>query len=711
MRSLRRTLPALPSVRVWLPGAALVFFAATAAAQPLAQPYGMVHGESSGLPQGPATRVVARGDTVFVQLEQGTYSVERPQRSPDDTVEAQLQQARSARWRAAGSALPTEPSEATRAAADRLAGVEPRDARSGTAWPALQATDLVVGGARRHWLATDQGVGAYDTRTRQFTLWEPADGLPWHEITAIAPAPDGTVWLGTTRGLLHLLPNWDDPPRSTWEVRQGRRFVPHDHVHDVAVDTGGDVWVATEGGVGQIALLRTTLGEKAAFFDREIDAHHQRTEYGYVDARILSEPGDRSTATLRSSDNDGLWTSMYGAAQAFAWAATRDPEARRRAQRAFRAVAFLSEVTQGGTPDAQPGFPARSILPTAGPDPNVGQEERDRQTQQSDRKWKSIQPRWPVSADGTWYWKSDTSSDELDGHYFFYAQYYDLVADSEEKARVRQVVHRITDHLLRNGFALRDHDGELTRWAVFGPDALNHDPSWWEERGLNSMSVLSYLRVAEHVSESPAQGAKYADAARALIEDHGYAANARAPKVHEGPGTGNQSDDEMAFMNFYNLIRYEKDEALAAQWAHSFYRYWRNEAPERNPLFNYLFAGALAGRDIRYRDAYDDFVPGPEGAWREDALDTLVRYPLDRTDWGLTNSHRHDVTLLRSSTDARPKGHLRDGKVLPIDERFVGHWNHDPWTLDYGGQGLRVADGASYLLPYFLGLYHGFIER
>ena len=55
------------------------------------------------------------------------------------------------------------------------------------------------------------------------------------------------------------------------------------------------------------------------------------------------------------------------------------------------------------------------------------------------------------------------------------------------------------------------------------------------------------------------------------------------------------------------------------------------------------------------------------------------------------------------------RGTRRDGKVLPIDERFVEHWNHDPWQLDYNGEGKRMADGTSFLLPYYMGLYYGFI--
>ena len=122
-------------------------------------------------------------------------------------------------------------------------------------------------------------------------------------------------------------------------------------------------------------------------------------------------------------------------------------------------------MTQGGTPPAEPGFVARTILPADGPDPNAGRLENDRRMpEERDGLWKVIDPRWPTSADGKWYWKSDTSSDELDGHFFFYGLYYDLVAaDDAERAEVRETVLAIVDHLIDHDGALVDHDGKRTR--------------------------------------------------------------------------------------------------------------------------------------------------------------------------------------------------------------------------------------------------------
>ena len=41
------------------------------------------------------------------------------------------------------------------------------------------------------------------------------------------------------------------------------------------------------------------------------------------------------------------------------------------------------------------------------------------------------------------------------------------------------------------------------------------------------------------------------------------------------------------------------------------------------------------------------------------------------------------------------------------DERGAGKWNGNPYVPDTGGDGRVEDDGASYLLPYWMGRYHG----
>jgi hypothetical protein len=56
-------------------------------------------------------------------------------------------------------------------------------------------------------------------------------------------------------------------------------------------------------------------------------------------------------------------------------------------------------------------------------------------------------------------------------------------------------------------------------------------------------------------------------------------------------------------------------------------------------------------------------------------------------------------------------GRRANGKVLPVENRYFTHWNTDPWELDYGGNGEELGAGTVFLLPYYMGLYHGFIQK
>jgi hypothetical protein len=554
------------------------------------------------------------------------------------------------------------------------------------------------------WFASPQGVGLRDARTGAWQLWTPEDGLPFNEFTAIAAGEDGSVWFGTTRGAIRF-------DGKIWEYRAGRRWLAGDHVRGIAVKPNGDSWFATDGGVSVIERRPISLAEKARFFEEEIDKRHRRTPYEYVLGVTLKRPGDKSEFTQHDSDNDGLWTSMYGAGQCFAFAATGDAKAKQRATKAFEAMRFLRTVTIGGEHPAPAGFVARTVLPASAGNPNTTAytPEKDRRNQQTrDALWKVMDPRWPLSADGQWYWKSDTSSDELDGHFFFYGVYYDLVAKTEDERRpVRQQVAAIADHLISHNYQYVDHDGKPTRWGIFDPQNMNHNREWWQERGMNSLSIIAYLKVAAHITGDP----RYEQHIAKLIADHGYSMNVLSPKTHLGPGASNQSDDEMVFMNFYGLLRYEQDPDLVQKYALAFRNAWENEEPELNPLFHYLYAAVNTGKTFAEAGGKHDL--SPTGPWREDSLDTLRRYPLDRVHWAMRNSHRTDLRLLNPFARAgeRAVGYRNNGRVLPIDERFVEHWNHDPWALDTNGNGLSLADGNSFLLPYYMGLYYGYIKE
>ena len=557
------------------------------------------------------------------------------------------------------------------------------------------------------WFASPQGVGKWDGET--WTLFEGKDGLPYNDFTCM-DASGEDIWFGTKKGAIFY--DGDD-----FQYRQGLRWLPDDVVNDIAVDNEGNAWFATKAGVGVIRRVPMTLAEKAAYYENEAEKYIKRTEYGYLSEVHLEKPGDRSKIIYSDSDNDGLWTSMYGAGECYAYAATKDSAAKRRAKEAFEALRFLSVAPAEGVIDQQPGYVARTVLPTTEPDPNKRYghtiEGMKKSKANSDSLWKVYTPRWVKTKDGKYWYKTDTSSDELDGHYFFYPLYYDLVADTEqEKERVREVVRNLTDHLIRNDYCLIDHDGTPTRWANYSPEALNSFHYWYNERGLKSLSILSYLAVAEHITGDE----KYGKAARELVDKYYYGTNAMVTKIQFGVGSGNQSDDEMAIMSYYNYVKYSKDSKLREELTYSFYKYWTLEQPEMNPFFNFAFA-ASAARNPHYQNPWGEYTLKPWDGWLEDSVATLKGFPLDRVNWALQNSHRLDIVHLMRQADIDPyesrrrfRGMRVNGKVLPVENRQFNHWNTDPFDLDYGGNGRTLASGAVYLLPYYMGLYYGYIE-
>ena len=550
------------------------------------------------------------------------------------------------------------------------------------------------------WFASPQGVG-YRVSEEDWKLFTGAEGLPYNDFTCMATGPK-SVWFGSTNGAIHFRDG-------QWAFRQGRRWLLDNHVRDIAIDTEGNAWIATAAGVSCIAHEPMTLAKKTAFYEDEIEKYHRRTRFGYVTPAELSAPGDKSTAVAVFTDNEGHGTGLYLGTVGLGYAVTGDPQMKQQATDAFRALALLSEVTQGGSHPAPKGFIARTVKPTSEPDPNPQFDlAYDIKRNEADSLWKIIQPRWPIDATGEWYWKNDSSSDELDGHFFGYGIYYDRVCETEaEKDEVREVVRRIMDHILDHGYNLVDYDGQPTRWGRFSPEDLNRNEASVIERGLNSFSILTYLSVAHHITGDP----KYREVYLELALEHGYGMNGMTqPKDIAGKGTYGQPDDAMAFMNYYHLIRYETDPKLLSMYYHAIRRHWEIEKYEGNAFENFVYAACCLGK-VRI-DQWGETDLTPPKFCFDDAIDTLKRYPLDLVDWPMSNAHRTDLVPLPDYLDQKPgTGHGVDGRVFPIDERNTIRWDRDPWVLTYNGNGTQLREGVHYLLAYYMGRAHGFITE
>jgi len=493
------------------------------------------------------------------------------------------------------------------------------------------------------------------------------NGLPYEDVHIIAIA-SGQIWVGTSIGVASL-------QDGKWEYYASKRWLPDDRVTAIAVQVDHAVWVGTPQGLSKIEKRPYTLEWKATFFEKGIQVRHNR--YGYVTSSALEHPGDLSSSVYEASDNDGLWTALYIAAESFRYAVTKEEEAKKLAQKSLHALMRLEEITPVD------GFPARAII------------RKGEKVHQSHGEWHDT---YSVSAclnsdlatktkvsetkDGEWEWKGDTSSDEIDGHLFAYSVYFDLVADEEEKQEIAKVVGRIMTHIVDNDFLLVDVDGEHTRWGVWSPTLLN--ATWIDQQGLNSLEILAHLQTAYHITGDE----KFQNAYLYLINEHHYALNTIDQKIVP-PGEVNHSDDELAFISYYPLLKYEVDPNLRAIYLLSLERSWQIERPEKCALWNFIY-GALTGNDCDV----------------ENSRDTLRRIPMDLIRWTVKNSHRADIEIDPESGRA---GEIQSVKPLPADERAITKWNGNPYRLDGGSDGRSEEDGTFFLLPYWMGRYYGFL--
>jgi len=520
-----------------------------------------------------------------------------------------------------------------------------------------------------------------------------------------------------------------------------RRWLPDDHVNDILVEKDGTAWLATNKGISRITFQSMTLEAKANLFTEQVESRHNRM--GFIAQNRLKVRYDVDSWEPAISDNDGMYTAMYGSAQAFRYAVTGSPEAKKLAKRSFDACKWLVDITH------EKGFPARVIIPIDWPEPVNEQYDHkyNIRKQKEDPFWKDIIPRFVKSKDGKYLWKCDTSSDELAGHYFFYGIYYDLVADTEEeKMLVREVVSDITDHLIRHGFYLQDHDGKPTRWANFSPEFFNS--VWgWDQRGLNSMMMLSFLNVAYHVTGDK----KYQETAEMLRDKYNYHINAMLSKMYFPPEDVVPWDNNLCLMSIYGLLNYEEDPELIMMYRESLENAWLHISNQKSAYWNVLYATQAqkfndlvdtgiysTGKYFSDSGSYAEFTAKEfykTDYKMEDVLETLQRLPLDLIGYRMDNRHRLDIVFdptpgqvvtegWRPVNPERPDNtfelaveHMQkvgwhvDGRALPINERCHVRLDRDGFALDATeGSGYSEHEGTIYLLPYYMARYHGFIK-
>lgn len=507
------------------------------------------------------------------------------------------------------------------------------------------------------WIGTPLGLSIF-AADGTWTSIRGKDGLPYEDVTALAIDEKDRMWIGTTKGAILHLPYEQG---RKWFYRQGPRYLPGNHVRSIALGPGGtDAYFLTDKGIGRITLVTTTLEEKARTIEARVNERHRRL--GLVADCDLDDARNPTTHAIGDNDNDGLWTAYHVAAMSLCYGATREQAAKASARESMHALYMLQNAS--GTP----GLVARSVVPA-----EIG---------------KTKDKQWRPTPDGTMYWKSDTSSDEVDGHYLAFYAYFEHIAqhDADERALCVKQIRALTDYIVDHGYQLIDWTGKRTRWGFWDPDSLNGNPEHFLESGLNSLQILSFLKVAHFVTGD----AKYEQHYRKLIYEHGYLNNVLLSKK-VFPDENNHSDDQLGFVAWYPILQLEKDPALRDALLRGVRRHYEIVRPEQPSFYTFVYA-----------------TVDPDYADIEGAIENLRQIPTDRRQWRQENSHRTDVVF---AAQVNRFGRPLLASVLPVDERCFAKWNRDPYVPDEGGDGRNEDDGAAFLLPYWMGRYHGFIEN
>lgn len=532
------------------------------------------------------------------------------------------------------------------------------------------AKGLALDPEQKLWVGGLGGVSVLSHHTRERAL-TPTDGLPTVYITTVQNAPDSTLWVGTEAGVVRYRPDGSHSLRFT------RRWLLNDHVNDIAFDQDGNAWIATAKGVSAIKKKKMTLAQKNDYFYDVLMKRHIRAPWIAGQCR-LPIAGDLSQWEPEDDDNDGEYTGNYLAMECFRYAATKSSDAKVKAAKAFRFLKLLQEVT--GTD----GFFARTIVPVNWDVTKLHDGNKTYNARQladelvKEPRFKPVEVRWHKSADGQWLWKGDTSSDEMCGHMFGYFCYYELVADATEKQLVRQHIKRIVDHLIANDYNLIDIDGKHTRWSVWSPNSLNHDPEWAPDRNQNSMEMLTFLKLAHYVTGDT----KYQQHYLRLIKQEGYLDNMKEI-VNQNPAWFIYFDTMLQAYCYPILLKCEKDPQRLAFYQSHMDTWFERRRNDHNPLINFIY-NYSRGKTEELANSIDFF------------RDT----PLDLIDWPIDHTRREDIRLVRQPV----LEDIQVSELQPPSLRMAIRWDKNPWTAA-GGDPHREREPVFWLLPYWMGRY------
>lgn len=475
-----------------------------------------------------------------------------------------------------------------------------------------------------------------------------------------------------------------------------------------------------------------SLVDKATYYDEIAQRLHVHPQLKWAMGVTLKAGADPETATWQdverwsSGENDGLWSALYLASQAYRYAVTKDDDALAMVKLLLDGERDRMNVT------GVPGMFTRQLIP-----PGIDGIECPTSTaayavdaEKDDNRWLQIREdgcAWVVDRDtGAWTetdhcvstdfanycWLDNVSKDEYSGHMFALAVVDALVDDPEVDATVRELAEPIGALILANGLAVRDWDGRITEHGRFHPQALDNFP------GFNAAMALGYLNMVQRSTGDETLRQTYDECLLMSggpkdCYDTGFLEIIPFPEYLEEPGLylgsegclTNYNNVSMHMLSMHILVSTTRDPKLRRFYQDSLdvdvvrdTGEPRTVINQNNAFFDFIWAANKAlGPD----------TDGPAFDAVENGVCMLKQFPARQVPVERTVAPELTEPYCLNRFDRDTGEHARE-----VADRCVRNflWWGDPYDLrECTANPTRVEVPTDYLLAYWMGRYYGFV--
>jgi hypothetical protein len=471
-----------------------------------------------------------------------------------------------------------------------------------------------------------------------------------------------------------------------------------------------------------------SLADKAASFEDAAKRLHVHPDLKWMTDVDLPAGVDPATAGWQdvpawsTSANDGLWSALYLAAEAYRFAVTHDADA----------LSMLKLLMDGETTRMRvtgvPGIFTRAYVPAgvAGIACPTNPNDYVPDVEKNDDKWVQIGPDGciqtydPVatafvssSACGLdefagWCWLDDVSQDEYSGHMLALGAVAELVDDATVSGLAKDLLGQVGHHLLDHDMQLIDWDGRPTE----------HGKIWAGQivSGFQAAMSLAFVKTAAEATQDPELLAYYDDC---LLKKNGESdclpelGASKDPYdtllVPSGLYLGckaNWNNFSMHMLSLHTLLAVEHDPTVRGEIQDALDSDMWNPPNEQRPLskqnnalFDFIYA---AGK--RLGPASD----GPALDAVKNANCMLRQFPASKVPVDISCPANQCVEVCPDRFGDPMSDYAR-----PVAERCVTRfvWWGSPYGIDpCSANPTRVYSPADYLFAYWMGRYYGFID-